>query len=226
MSEPRWQESGIDESQVLEYLSRHPEFFLRHPLLLDRLRIPHDRRGSVSLVELQLGRQRERIDQLEQEITELMQVASQNERLFRCYAEVYAELFACCDLFDLSRLLARAFVQQLRLTSVRLWLNPRQVTLPEGLRLFMADGRQLDALLATRLPGQECYQGRLSQGEKQALFGLDVLVNSVALLRLGDLGILAFASSDPGHFSPHNDTLLLGQLGRLLQLRLPELLRG
>ncbi|MBP9678224.1 MAG: DUF484 family protein, partial [Aeromonas sp.] len=54
----------------------------------------------------------------------------------------------------------------------------------------------------------------------------DVLVNSVALMRLGDLGVLAFASSDPSHFTPHNDTLLLGQLGRLMQMRLPELVRG
>jgi len=45
-------------------------------------------------------------------------------------------------------------------------------------------------------------------------------------MRLGDLGVLAFASSDPSHFTPHNDTLLLGQLGRLLQLRLPELTHG
>jgi uncharacterized protein YigA (DUF484 family) len=52
------------------------------------------------------------------------------------------------------------------------------------------------------------------------------LLDTVALMRLGELGVLAFASSDPSHFTPHNDTLLLGQLGRLLQLRLPELARG
>ena len=91
---------------------------------------------------------------------------------------------------------------------------------------FLAQGKQLESLLGQRLPGQDYYFGRLSQSEKQALFGHDVLVNSVALMRLGDLGVLAFASSDPSHFSPHNDTLLLGQLGRLLQLRLPELTRG
>lgn len=226
MSEVSLQESATDEGQVLEYLARHPDFFLRHSPLLDRLRIPHDQRGTVSLVELQMVRQRERIEQLELEITELMQVASQNERLFRVYAGVYADLFECHNLFDLSRLLARAFVQQLRLTAVRIWLNPNQVKVAEGEGLFLADQRQLDTLLTTRLPGQESYQGRLSLGERQMLFGQDVLVNSVALLRLGDLGLLAFASSDPGHFSPHNDTLLLGQLGRLLQLRLPELLRG
>ena len=29
-----------------------------------------------------------------------------------------------------------------------------------------------------------------------------MLVNSVALMRLGELGVLAFASSDPSHFTP------------------------
>lgn len=225
MTEPRLQERDIDESQVLEYLARYPEFFLRHALLLDRVRLTHPRKGAISLVELQLDRQRERIDQLEQEISELMGMAAQNERLFRVFAEIYVELFACHNLFDLSRLLARAFVQQLRLSAVRLWLNPRHVALREGERLFLADTLSLETLQTTRLPGMTCYQGRLSQGERQWLFGQDVLVNSVALLRVGDAGLLAFASADPSHFTPHNDTLLLEQLGRLLQLRLPELLR-
>lgn len=226
MSEVTCQEQELGEHDVLAYLDRHPDFFLHHPALLEQLRIPHARRGSVSLVELQLSRQRERIDQLEQEITELMQLASQNERLFRVYAQIYGDIFACHTLFELSRGLTRAFVQQLRLTAVKVWLNPHQVAAREGLRPFLAETRQFDALMLSRLSGRVCYQGRISQSEKQALFGPDVLVNSVALLRLGDLGVLAFASADPSHFSPHNDTLLLEQLGQQLTLRLPELVRG
>jgi uncharacterized protein YigA (DUF484 family) len=47
------------------------------------------KKGTISLVERQLDRQRERIEQLEQEITELMGVASENERIFRVYADLY-----------------------------------------------------------------------------------------------------------------------------------------
>ena len=122
--------------------------------------------------------------------------------------------------------MGKAFVQRLRLTGRRLWLNPKKFQLSGPEARFLAEGKQLEQLLGQRLPGQDYYFGRLNQSEKQALFGHDVLVNSVALMRLGDLGVLAFASSDPSHFTPHNDTLLLGQLGRLLQLRLPELAHG
>lgn len=226
MSELKRQEPLVDEACVLEYLARYPEFFQRHATVLDRIRIPHERKGSVSLVERQLDRQRERIEQLEQEITELMGIASENERIFRIYADLYSDLYGCQTLFEMSAVMGKTFVQRLRLTGLRLWLNPKKFLLSGPEARFLAEGKQLEQLLGQRLPGQDYYFGRLSQSEKQTLFGHDVLVNSVALMRIGDLGVLAFASSDPSHFTPHNDTLLLGQLGRLLQLRLPELAHG
>jgi len=88
MSELKRQESLVDEATVLEYLARYPEFFLRHGAMLDKIRIPHAQKGTISLVERQLDGQRERIEQLEQEITELMGVASENERIFRVYADL------------------------------------------------------------------------------------------------------------------------------------------
>ncbi len=226
MSELKRQEPLVDEACVLEYLARYPEFFQRHATVLDRIRIPHERKGSVSLVERQLDRQRERIEQLEQEITELIGIASENERIFRIYADLYGDLYGCQTLFEMSAVMGKTFVQRLRLTGLRLWLNPKKFLLSGPEARFLAEGKQLEQLLGQRLPGQDYYFGRLSQSEKQTLFGHDVLVNSVALMRIGDLGVLAFASSDPSHFTPHNDTLLLGQLGRLLQLRLPELAHG
>lgn len=226
MSELKRQEQLVDEACVLEYLARYPEFFQRHATVLDRIRIPHERKGSVSLVERQLDRQRERIEQLEQEITELMGIASENERIFRIYADLYGDLYSCQTLFEMSAVMGKTFVQRLRLTGLCLWLNPKKFLLSGPEARFLAEGKQLEQLLGQRLPGQDYYFGRLSQSEKQTLFGHDVLVNSVALMRIGDLGVLAFASSDPSHFTPHNDTLLLGQLGRLLQLRLPELAHG
>ena len=56
----------LQEEEVAEYLGRHPEFFLRHKVLLDNLQIPHQVKGAVSLFELQQERQRERISELEQ----------------------------------------------------------------------------------------------------------------------------------------------------------------
>lgn len=225
MSEAKRQEHEVDEAEVLAYLARYPEFFQQHTSLLDRVRIPHERRGSVSLVERQLERQRDRIERLELEITELMSLASENERIFRVYADLYGDIHGCQTLSELVNAMQQAFVERLRLSGLRLWLNPRQCQPGEEGARFLATGKGMEQLMGQRLPGQGFYFGRLNQSEQQLLFGQGVLVGSVALMRLGDLGLLAFASPDPGHFTPHNDPLLLGQLGRLLQLRLPALIR-
>ncbi len=117
---------------------------------------PHSSRtqGTVSLVERQLDRQRERIEQLEQEITELMGIASENERIFRVYADLYGELYGCQSLFEVSAVMGKAFVQRLRLTGLRLWLSPKKFQLSGPEQKFMAEGRQLEQLLGQRLPGQ------------------------------------------------------------------------
>ncbi|MDP5190157.1 DUF484 family protein, partial [Rheinheimera baltica] len=65
---------------VYDYLQDHPEFFQQYPQLLANLRLPHQQRGSVSLVERQLELQREKIQALEDDITRLMSVARQNEQ--------------------------------------------------------------------------------------------------------------------------------------------------
>ena len=157
------QAQQADEAAVLEYLSCYPEFFQRHGVLLDRIRIPHERKGTVSLVERQLERQRERIDQLEQEITELMGIAGENERIFRIYADLYGEIYGCQTLSEVSAVMDQAFVQRLRLTGLRLWLNPKKCQLNGTEQRFLAQGKALEQLLNQRLPGQEYYFGRLNQ---------------------------------------------------------------
>ncbi|MFV0488335.1 MAG: DUF484 family protein, partial [Vibrio fluvialis] len=46
---------------VAEYLKDHPDFFSHRPDLVDRLALPHQEMGSVSLVHIQMARQRQRI---------------------------------------------------------------------------------------------------------------------------------------------------------------------
>ena len=43
----------LDALQVKDYLLANPDFFHQYPILLEQLRIPHQKRGTVSLVELQ-----------------------------------------------------------------------------------------------------------------------------------------------------------------------------
>jgi uncharacterized protein YigA (DUF484 family) len=55
----------------------------------------------------------------------------------------------------------------------------------------------------------------------------DSSAESVALMLLDDnqeIGILGISSSDPSHFTPDMDTLLLQQLQQVLNIILPEMM--
>src|SRR3990167_9367359 len=81
-----------EASLIVDYLYDHPEFFLQHPELVSRLRLPHQQRGVVSLVERQLELQREKIRSLEDDITRLMGTARQNEQIFYALKDLHLQL--------------------------------------------------------------------------------------------------------------------------------------
>ena len=85
----------IDDTLIRAYLEQNPDFFERHDDLLSRLSVSHERKGSVSLVERQQQKLRERVNQLEEEITELMINARRNEAIFKAYSKLYVQLLNC-----------------------------------------------------------------------------------------------------------------------------------
>lgn len=70
---------ALDDDSVMQYLLQNPDFFIRNARSVEQMHVPHPVKGSTSLVEWQLGRQRHQIAQLEEEITLLMEQASINE---------------------------------------------------------------------------------------------------------------------------------------------------
>ena len=70
------------EDQVVEHLTAHPEFFERHPAVLARLKLPHQRgTAAVSLVERQMLVLRERHAALEQKLHELIENGRSNDTI-------------------------------------------------------------------------------------------------------------------------------------------------
>ena len=95
----------LDHAKVAEYLSDHPDFFKAMPELLNKMYIPHPTHGAISLVEAQLQTLRERVGDLEEEITQLMSLASGNEHLFRVFAKTQLALFLSRDVKELEQAL-------------------------------------------------------------------------------------------------------------------------
>ena len=203
--------------QIAAYLIENPEFFTQFPHVIEKIRIPHTHKGSVSLVELQSEQLRKKVRSLTHKLTQLISIAKQNEAIYRIYADLNIRILKCSNLDDLTFILEEVIQENLQLASVTLKPFKGAHALPEiQQRLF----------IEKRFKKHKFFFGRLSDHERKLLFG-DQDANSVALLLIGDLGglgILAIGSKDPGHFNPDMDILLITQLQQFLGILLPKLL--
>ncbi|MCH1921450.1 DUF484 family protein [Shewanella sp. A3A] len=200
----------FDEQIIREYLLDNPDFFNRFPELLLAMKVPHVERGAVSLVERRQELLRQRVGQLEEEITALMTMATQNERIFRFNLQLCQKLLECEDIGELRQSLTHELKQEFGFSHVRLiTVHDIDSDLSVIWRNRLADGY---------------YFGRLTHHEAMRLFGSDV--GSVSLARLSeDAGqvIFAIASGDAAHFHPEMDSMLLEQIRQLLDHMIPKL---
>ena len=73
---------SVAEDQIAEHLAAHPEFFERHPSVLARLQLPHQRgSAAISLVERQVLVLREKHETLEQKLQELIEKKARGEKI-------------------------------------------------------------------------------------------------------------------------------------------------
>lgn len=208
------EELSLSDEVVASFLADNPEFFNRHPELMTSLRLNDQQRGTVSLVERQQQQLRQKVHGLEEEITELMAIANQNEQLFVLYSDLYLRLLDCQTADELLDCLYRATTELLSLSDLRLWLaNPSE---------FHHDciiNKDCSDILESRLSDDEYYFGRIQQSEQETIFD-GKHQGSVVLIRLHHneqpLGFLAISSQDAEHFDPRMDTLLLSQFRRLV----------
>lgn len=219
MTDSLIQEKELLAASVVEdYLQQNPDFFQRYPDILPQLRLPHQQRGTVSLVERQLELQREKIHLLEEDITRLMSVARQNENIFLALNALHISIHQAATFNDITVALQQFADAMPQVKYCRLL----------GLEQGKADLKPHQLLLNRRLQAQHVYLGRLNQEEQQGLFPAQV--HSVALLRIDKnnnthskdpLAILAFGSELDDHFQPGMDVLFLRHLVTLLALILP-----
>lgn len=204
----------LTDELVADYLEENPEFFNRQTEFLTSLRIPDHQRGTVSLVERQLIQQRQKIHNLEEEITQLMVIANQNEQLFSLYSDLYLRLLDCTSASELLDCLHVATTQLLSLSACKLWLAK-----PSMVNHDTLINQDCQEILTNRLAESDYYFGRLQQSEQQQIFATPTL-GSVVLVKLEYLeetvGFLAISSQDAEHFDPRMDTLLLGQFKKLV----------
>lgn len=214
----------LDDRAISDYLLQNPDFFIRNARQVEQMLVPHPVRGTVSLVEWQLGRQRNHISQLEEEITLLMEQASANQQLFDRLLTLQARLASASSLHDMLNRLHR-WARELGLAgaNVRLFSEKWRIGAPSDFTQLALSRQAFESIRIQRLGKQHHYLGSLNGPELLLLLPQAKAIGSVAMSLMGeqgDLGVLIFSSRDNQHYQSGMGTVLLQHLSQML----PELL--
>ncbi|KHA59745.1 3',5'-cyclic-nucleotide phosphodiesterase [Vibrio variabilis] len=205
---------ALTEEVIAEYLRDNPDFFLSRRELVDRLALPHQEQGTVSLVHVQLNRQRQRIEELEEDITSLMSLAKSNDQTFHEFMALQEQVLKCDSLLSVVKAIEE-MAKSLGLVAY--------VRLLESESSYYSLAKESYLRFATNhLNGKEAYLGRMRKADRELLFGDNHRAPEMGsyvvlpLKRKSLQGVLAFSSTDGGHFQPHMDTLFLRHLALVL----------
>jgi len=210
----------LDDSIVADYLVQHPEFFIRNAQLVERMQVPHPVRGAVSLVEWHMVRARNYINQMEDDMTLLMEQACANESLFHRLLNLQNRLAAAESLDDmLNRLHRWAREMGLAGATIRLFADRWRIGAPSRFTHLALNRQAFEPLRIQRLGQNNHYLGSLNGPELLLILPEAKAIGSVALSLLGhegDLGVMIFSSRDPHHYENGQGTQLLQEIALML----------
>ena len=214
----------MDDRAVVDYLLRHPEFFIRNARVVEEMRVPHPIRGTVSLVEWHMARARNQINHLEENISLLMEQATSNEGLFYRLLHLQSRLASASSLDEFLLRLHR-WARELGLAGATLRLYPDRwrIGAPSGFTHLALSRQAFEPLRIQRMGHENHYLGPLHGPELLVVLPEAKAIGSVAMSlmgRDGDLGVILFTSRDPQHYQQGQGTQLLEELAQML----PELL--
>ena len=214
---------SLSPEQVAAYLHAHPEFFVDRDELLGEMRIPHQPGDAVSLVERQVRLLRERNIEMRHRLSQLMDVARDNDRLFDKTRRLVLDLLDAASLEEVVSAVEDSLRREFQVPFVSLILFS-ETPMPVGRWVSSAEAHQaIGGLLA----GGKTLCGVLRSHELGFLFGDQERdsVGSAAVVALsfqGLHGVLAIGSPDPQHYKSSLGTLFLSYIAEVLARVLPR----
>ena len=213
----------LEAAAVERFLLANPDFFVNHEDLLATLRLPHQRGDTVSLVERQMKLLRERNIEMRHRLSQLMDVARDNDRLFEKTRRLILDLMDATSLEEIVICVEDSLRQEFQVPFVSLILfsdHPMTV----GRWVSAADAQKA---IGGLMSGGKTLCGALREHELEFLFGSEQSkeVGSTALASLthqGLHGVLAIGSRDPQHYKSSVGTLFLSYIADVLSRLLPR----
>lgn len=210
------------EDIVKKFLLQNPGFLEREPALLQDLELRHASGPAISLIEKQVQHLRKKNETLEQRLNQLIQIASENEKLMSRLHSLTLELMSMGDLPLFFDRLADALLSELKADILNITLFNLKIEAGPKTPLFHAarDSQEIQQFDSQLTKGASVC-GRLNRDKRDYLFGNRAQwVQSTALVPLGNDGLLAIGSSDPARFYPGMGTMFLDLLAQVVSARL------
>jgi len=207
---------AMNEDEIAQFLRAQPQFFDRHPDLLESVMVPHPHGGrAIPLAERQILGLREKVRLLEGKLGELIRYGEDNEAISEKVHRLSLALLGAPD--HAASVQALYFHLREDFAVPRVALRLWNKSLPEG----AAEGAEVEAALrdhAESMAGPLC--GPAAANPFMGWFdGAQAHVRSLALVPLGQtrvFGMLVLGSEDPRRFYPEMGTLFLRRIGELV----------
>jgi len=216
---------SVAEEQIAEHLIAHPEFFERHPGVLARLQLPHQRgSAAISLVERQVLVLREKHSALEQQLRELIENGRSNDSIADRMHRLTRRLLRAREFNAVITALETSLREDFGASRwVILITDPSLASLGTAqsahLRVVPRGSPELK-IFETFFESARPRSGQIRDTQRDYLFGADgSQVGSTVLIPLGEragLGLLAIASNDTERYLPTMSTDFLVRIGEIV----------
>ena len=213
---------SVAEDQIADHLVAHPEFFERHPGVLTRLRLPHQRgSAAISLVERQVLVLREKHEMLEQRLRELVENGRTNDAIAERMHRLTRRLLRARDLGAVIAALETSLREDFGASRwVILITEPSLGAAASGHLRVVPRGSPELKIFETFFESARPRSGQIRDTQRDYLFGADgSQVGSTVLVPLGErasLGLLAIASHDTERYLPTMSTDFLVRIGEIV----------
>lgn len=216
----------LSEKEVAAYLSANPDFFASRDNLLLKLKLPHNDKGTVSLVEKQVEVLRERQKKTRKQLNEFIKSAERNHEIFEKSKKLILNLIAAKTSTEFFGALEKSFKKDFKCKAYSLIVfgdKPRQINHFTSAVRAASAREYVGALMRSREP----TLGVLRSDEQDFLFRhKSEDVKSAAVIAVRDknkqIALLAIGSEDARYFDSSMDTLFIGFIAETLAKLLPR----
>lgn len=209
------------EHDIVDYLKSHPEFFVRHPGVLESMEIPHQCGKAVSLVEYQVSVLRDQSRELRRKLKKLVNNARDNEELNRRLHKLTLSLIECHAVDEVFANLYQSLREDFSAehAAIRVFADPSHES-NRGLAEFVGTDSRSEPLFEPLFKSLKPICGRMRPEQIAFLFPDHVEeIGSGVVLPLGEtrcFGLLAVASRDPQRYYPGMGVVFLTQLSEVV----------